>query len=279
MCSTAPAGPWNWSRVLSYFARSSLFCWRTMATGKLPNQNWRLPNAHGRTARLAFDFRFADPRTQLHRIDRGEALQPYASNNVQNGLEPSFLLARANPTPANIEAAANLMLTYRQAPYVALPNLVGLGRLDLVFRYAADPAIMAQFRAGGRTYVLFRVNMGPFDRRFPPFADRIGLVSYWQASGIGPISAVIGISSTIARRKLSACTPARRPDLHKASDARDFGSAVVLHRAGPLLVSESCRILDISHSPACCLSAGNGPHYSEFGSDRESQLGRQLPEL
>jgi tetratricopeptide (TPR) repeat protein len=140
-----------------------------------------------RDARLAFDFRFGDPHEQLRRIDRGEALQPYASIHVQNGLERSFLLARADPTPANIEAAAKLTFSFRHAPYVAMPSLVGLGRLDMAYDYVADPAIVAQFREGG-TNVLFRVYMKSFlfDRRFMGFADKIGLVRYWQRSRAWP---------------------------------------------------------------------------------------------
>jgi hypothetical protein len=86
-----------------------------------------------------------------------------------------------------VEQAAKLAFAFRY-PYATLQNLVGLGRVEMAYEYLRKSNYtVAQFR-NGDTDVLFRVTMRPFifDRRFMAFADRVGLLRYWQSSGNWP---------------------------------------------------------------------------------------------
>ncbi|MBV9062454.1 MAG: hypothetical protein JOY77_05950, partial [Alphaproteobacteria bacterium] len=139
-----------------------------------------------REARLSFDFRYGDAKRLLAQVDKGALLEPYSSRTSQKGWMHAYLLARADPTPANIDVAVKAISAFLN-PLSALPSIVHLGRIDAAYDYVNRPAVIAWLLRGD-TYVLFRVHMRPFlfDRRFMAFADRIGLLRYWQTSGHWP---------------------------------------------------------------------------------------------
>lgn len=135
--------------------------------------------------RFRFDIRFGDPLRLIRQIDSGTTL-PNSTWFVEQGPERAFLLARAQPTPENIDSAVALALKYAHPPFVSLQSLVALGRKDVAYELLSDPKMALIIREG--TEILFRSNMRPFvlDRRFMDFADQIGLVRYWLSSNRWP---------------------------------------------------------------------------------------------
>jgi tetratricopeptide (TPR) repeat protein len=138
-----------------------------------------------REVRPRIDYRYGDPAALIRKIDRGVEM-PYTSRDFATGVTRAFLLARATPIPANVEAAAKLAVRFNGTP-VTLQNLVGLGRVDQAYRVMADPQRFTTLQGNG-VEILFRVNMRAFrlDRRFMALANRLGLVRYWQSSNAWP---------------------------------------------------------------------------------------------
>jgi DNA-binding winged helix-turn-helix (wHTH) protein/tetratricopeptide (TPR) repeat protein len=145
------------------------------------------PNSEAvREARQNFDFRYGDAVPLLQAIEKGTLLRPYASTTAQNGWMRAYLQARVHSTPASIDNAVELLSSYNN-PLGTLQSIVQLGRIDAAYGYVSQARNLPWFRDGG-TYVLFRSFMRPFlfDRRFMAFADRVGLVQYWQSTNIWP---------------------------------------------------------------------------------------------
>ena len=141
-----------------------------------------------RETRDSFDLRFGDPRALLRRIDSGKLLSN-ASLEFQIGTYRSYLLARADPSPAHVDAAVRDVASMaRRKPGAAwLIQLLGsLGRRDDAFRLLERPEATPSIEIWSDT--LFRNYMRPMrlDARFMVLAARVGLVTYWRDSGHWP---------------------------------------------------------------------------------------------
>jgi len=137
-----------------------------------------------REARFLLYLRFADPKEAI-RLRQSGLPMPDMSPFVG-----SFLTARANPTPANVELA----LRDARAVYAKTPSAIShltqvLGafhREDELFPILLNwqyPDKVDQI-----TDVLFRPALRNFrhDPRFMRVAARLGLLQYWQSSGNWP---------------------------------------------------------------------------------------------
>jgi hypothetical protein len=133
-----------------------------------------------RDARFRFHLRYGDPREALHLV-RSEGISPEFEE---------FLVARIDPTPANIERAVGAVRRRGTTSSKAINDLAQLlaqfGRED-----EAYDLIMGWQRtdeAGAMTGMLFRPTMRKFrsDPRFIRVADHLGLLKHWRASGKWP---------------------------------------------------------------------------------------------
>jgi hypothetical protein len=133
-----------------------------------------------RDARLRFHLRYGDPRQALQ-IVRSEGISPEFEE---------YLVARIDPTPANIERAISAVRRRGTGSAKAINDLAQLlaqfGREDEVYEL-----IMAWQRtdqAGAMTGMLFRPTMRKFRShpRFIRVADHLGLLAHWQRNGKWP---------------------------------------------------------------------------------------------
>ena len=138
--------------------------------------------------RARFDLRFGDPNRLLGAISSGTQV-PYMPMQWSNAMFRAVLLARAQPTHENVAAAiaTSMRIPGNPNPHVVLQNLVALGAIDQAYTVATNPRALNALRSGG-TEILFRANMRAFrlDRRFMAVADKVGLVRFWQSSGMWP---------------------------------------------------------------------------------------------
>ena len=133
-----------------------------------------------RDARFRFNLRYGDPREAL-RIVRTEGI---------SGEFEEFLVARIDPTHANIERAVNAVRQRGTTSSKAINDLSQLlaqfGREDEVY-----DLIMGWKRtdqAGAMSGMLFRPTMRNFRShpRFMKVAAHLGLLAHWQKSGKWP---------------------------------------------------------------------------------------------
>lgn len=137
-----------------------------------------------REARFLLYLRFADPKEAIRLRQTGLPM-PDMSPFVG-----SFLTARANPTPANVERA----LRDARAVYARTPSAIShLAQVLGAFHREDElfPILLNwQYpdRVGQVTDVLFRPALRDFrhDPRFMRVAQRLGLLQYWQSSGNWP---------------------------------------------------------------------------------------------
>ena len=133
-----------------------------------------------RDARFRFHLRYGDPR---------EALRIVRSEGVSREFE-EFLLARIDPTPANIERAVSAARRRGTSSSKAINDLAQLlaqfGREDEAYELIMGWKRTDQ--AGGMTGMLFRPTMRKFrsDPRFIRVADHVGLLKHWRNSGKWP---------------------------------------------------------------------------------------------
>ena len=133
-----------------------------------------------RDARFRFHLRYGDPR---------EALQLVRSEGISPEFE-EFLVARIDPTPANIERAVSAVRRRGTTSSKAINDLAQLlaqfGREDEAYELIMGWQRTDQ--AGAMTGMLFRPTMRKFrsDPRFIRVADHLGLLSHWRASGKWP---------------------------------------------------------------------------------------------
>ena len=103
-------------------------------------------------------------------------------------MEP-YLLARLNPTPANVEKAIAALRGAQLAPSRKLHQLAQLlaefGRNDELYKRLAD---LRPDQLRTLAVVFFRPPFQQFrrDPRFMPLAARAGLVSIWRKTGKWP---------------------------------------------------------------------------------------------
>jgi tetratricopeptide (TPR) repeat protein len=137
-----------------------------------------------REARFTLYLRFADPKEAIRLRESGLAmpsLSPFMG---------SFLAARANPTPANVELALrDVRALYARTPLAISSLSQALGAFhheDELFPILLNwqyPDMVDQI-----TDVLFRPALRNFhhDPRFMRVAARLGLLQYWLSSGNWP---------------------------------------------------------------------------------------------
>ena len=136
------------------------------------------------------ELRFGDPAALLRTIEAGNIV-PNTSAEQARGMELMYLAARANPTPVNVGEAIKASLAFwdngLRGPFFPLQTLSEFGRVDEAYLVLGNRSALAYLRLGD-TDVLFRAGMRSIrlDPRFMDIASRLGLVRYWQASGVWP---------------------------------------------------------------------------------------------
>jgi DNA-binding winged helix-turn-helix (wHTH) protein/tetratricopeptide (TPR) repeat protein len=152
-----------------------------VAAGELKRAEQRWPGTLTlRDARFRFHLRYGDPRV---------ALQIVRSEGISQEFE-EFLVARIDPTPANIERAVNAV---RQGGTTSAKSINDLTQLLAQFgrEDEAYDLIMGWKRtdqAGAMSGMLFRPTTKKFrsNPRFIRVADHLGLLKHWQNSGKWP---------------------------------------------------------------------------------------------
>lgn len=143
------------------------------------------PNATTlRTARFTFYMRFADPKQAIRLRESGlpmPSLSPFVG---------SFLIARANPTSANVDLALrDARALYARTPLAISHLQQTLGEFH---REGELFPILLNWQYPDKvdmiTDALFRPALRNFrhDARFMRVAARLGLLHYWQSSGNWP---------------------------------------------------------------------------------------------
>ena len=129
---------------------------------------------------FAIIFGTGDPR---------EALRIVRSEGISQEFE-EFLVARIDPTPANIERAVNAVRQRGTTSSKAINDLTQLlaqfGREDEAYELIMGWRRTDQ--AGAMTGMLFRPTMRKFRShpRFIRVADHLGLLAHWRKSGKWP---------------------------------------------------------------------------------------------
>ena len=165
----------NLIQTLAYAGRTE------MAAEELKRAEQRWPGTLTlRDARFRFHLRYGDPRV---------ALQIVRSEGISQEFE-EFLVARIDPTPANIERAVNAVRQRGTTSSKAINDLTQLlaqfGREDEAFELIMGWKRTDQ--AGAMTGMLFRPTLRKFRShpRFIRVADHLGLLAHWQNSGKWP---------------------------------------------------------------------------------------------
>ena len=133
-----------------------------------------------RDARFRYHLRYGDPRVALNIV---------RSEGISQEFE-EFLVARIDPTPANIERAINAVEKRGTTSSKAINDLTQLlaqfGREDGAFKLIMGWQRTDQ--AGAMTGMLFRPTLKKFrsNPRFMRVADHLGLLAHWQHSGKWP---------------------------------------------------------------------------------------------
>jgi tetratricopeptide (TPR) repeat protein len=133
-------------------------------------------------ARFALHLRYGDPRIAWRSIQSGETAAGWIGAK-------NFLQARLDPTSANVSRAIKDARTFYAKDYSTLHHLVQVlsilnrddGLLPLLMSVPLDHAAYV-------TDVTFRPAAREFwhDPRALAYAERVGLLQYWQASGKWP---------------------------------------------------------------------------------------------
>jgi DNA-binding winged helix-turn-helix (wHTH) protein/tetratricopeptide (TPR) repeat protein len=165
----------NLIQTLAYAGRTE------MAAAELKRAEQRWPGTLTlRDARFRFHLRYGDPR---------EALQIVRSEGISQEFE-EFLLARIDPTPANIERAVDAVRQRGTTSSKAINDLTQLlaqfGQEDEAYELIMGWKRTDQ--AGAMTGMLFRPTLRKFrsNPRFIRVADHLGLLAHWRNSGKWP---------------------------------------------------------------------------------------------
>jgi DNA-binding winged helix-turn-helix (wHTH) protein/tetratricopeptide (TPR) repeat protein len=165
----------NLIQTLAYAGRTE------MAAEELKRAEQRWPGTLTlRDARFRFHLRYGNPR---------EALQIVQSEGISREFE-EFLIARIDPTQANIERAFNAVWRRGTTSSKAINDLAQLlaqfGREDEAYELIMGWRRTDQ--AGAMTGMLFRPTMRKFRShpRFMRVAAHLGLLAHWQNSGKWP---------------------------------------------------------------------------------------------
>jgi tetratricopeptide (TPR) repeat protein len=139
-------------------------------------------------ARYRIELRYGDPKNAL-RLLRARGRGDMSDLPFDRSWE-DFLAARADPSPAKIEAALNAFRErYRRHPGDIPGYIQALGtfdRVDEAFDVTRNPATLDSMEAS--TDILFRPHMRSIysDPRFIELASRLGLLSYWRKTRAWP---------------------------------------------------------------------------------------------
>jgi tetratricopeptide (TPR) repeat protein len=135
-------------------------------------------------ARFRLHSRYGDARDALRMVESPEFRQTYPTQDME-----AFLLARINPTEANVESAIAAVRSAQLAEGRKLVQLAQLladfGRNDELYKMLMGlPPDQLRFVS----QVLYRPDFREFrqDRRFVQLAVRAGLVDFWRKSGKWP---------------------------------------------------------------------------------------------
>ncbi len=165
----------NLIQTLAYSGRTE------MAAEELKRAEQRWPGTLTlRDARFRFHLRYGDPREAL-RIVRSEGINPEFEE---------FLVARIDPTPANIERAVAAIRRRQSSSSKAINDLAQalaqFGREDEAYELIMGWRRTDQ--AGAMSGMLFRPTMRNFrdHPRFMRVADHLGLLAHWRSSGKWP---------------------------------------------------------------------------------------------
>ncbi len=181
-----PLSPWSRSRLVISLAYAGNVpgAWRELAAAE---RIW--PGAAAlRDARFRLELRYGDPRNALRIIEMDET-RGIPGDSSHAG-ERAFLLARIDPSPANVAAALRPYDMLRRRTRFISPSylqaLVQFGRVEEAYRLLEPGMNLEALQWGSDT--LFRPHMRAFrnDRRFMPLMARLGLLQYWQESGQWP---------------------------------------------------------------------------------------------
>lgn len=165
----------NLIQTLAYAGRTE------MAAEELKRAEQRWPGTLTlRDARFRFHLRYGDPR---------EALRIVRSEGISQEFE-EFLVARIDPSPANIDRAINAVLRRGTTSAKAINDLTQLyaqfGREDEAYELIMGWPRTDQ--AGAMTGMLFRPTLRTFrsNPRFMRVAQHLGLLAHWRYSGKWP---------------------------------------------------------------------------------------------
>jgi tetratricopeptide (TPR) repeat protein len=175
----SPALLENYVLALEYAGRPSA-AERELKTAE---SNW--PRSAAIAAlRFKFDLRYGDAANASRMLRDNEV--PDVTSNESMEL---FLQARANPSPANIEAALH---SYREAFRRESWNIVNylqalgeFGKVEEAYQTLSSAPVEPWYMNGD---ILFRPFMSEIraDPRFMQLAYRVGLLSFWRKSGDWP---------------------------------------------------------------------------------------------
>ena len=140
-----------------------------------------------RQARYRLDLRYGDPRNALRLLRESGAGE--LTDSAAGPVWHSFLEARIDPTPANIESALDAFRERSRKVVGDWGYLQALGtfnRVDEAYRLMETDEAIEGFSATPDAF--FRIHMRSIysDPRFMRVAQRLGLLEYWQSSGRWP---------------------------------------------------------------------------------------------
>jgi DNA-binding winged helix-turn-helix (wHTH) protein len=177
-----PTSPMHSQRLISALAYSGFLAAANEELNKAeriwPGSPWL------EDVRFRIDFRYGDPEPLIREIDTGRSAQWFAREHLRGHVR-AFLVARADPTAANVDAAILLLSQLwerdRSLPHLYLMGLGRFGRTDLAFEVLANPEALEGLRTA--SYILFRPEMHAiqYDPRFIDVAARLGLVDFWRS--------------------------------------------------------------------------------------------------
>jgi hypothetical protein len=157
----------------------------TEADRELRNAEALWPGAISlRSARYLLYLRFGDPREAIRFREAGGWLPGSSPYQI------SFLAARTNPTPANVEkAVADARAFYAKEPaslFNLMQTLGAFGHEDEIYSILLDENRPIDVESV--LVVVFRPALHNFrrDPRFMRAAKRIGLLDYWRSTGQWP---------------------------------------------------------------------------------------------
>lgn len=141
-----------------------------------------------RQARYRLELRYGDPKAALRMLqERGAGdLRPVPMDTAWR----SFLEARIDPSPANVENALDsFRARYHRNPADIpgyLQALGTFGRVEEAYKVVWPPVALDSIMAGTET--LFRPHMRSIraDPRFMALSAKLGLLAYWEKTRVWP---------------------------------------------------------------------------------------------